>query len=466
MTRMTEREASERLWAFEARHQLFDARLDGWSPWRVLRFQLFNKLVDLPYAPIGGTRVLARTFQAMVAAAVLAVILLRNRRHDGVIKSFTSALRERADGHFRDIYFDRLLDTGLDCLKLETRGSSQFDQNRRRALRPSHLDADVFRLLGRLMAAIFPRRELDGFFAGLEQKLRAELAIEMSAADMRRIVSSLWWQIRLYELLLRRTRARFAAVVDTCEYALSVACRRSGVRFIELQHGIFNKHHPDVVPGDAPGSVSELLLPEIVAVFGEYWREQLRGTAIERVSIAAVGNGQIDRAREMRISRAAENGRRRLLVTSQGLDTARFAAWLTRMINSAPSYLEYELTIKLHPAYDDPARPEFASLAQLPNVTVITGAAYPDTYQLMAETDIHLSIASTCHFEAVGLQIPTIIIPLAGHELLIDLVDGVAVHLAREPSDAWAVPVSPVPAVIAARFYVPGFAENLRRLVA
>jgi hypothetical protein len=392
-------------------------------------------------------------------------VLLVGRRHDGVIKSFTSALRERADGHFRDIYYESLLDSGLRCFKLETSNVSTFAENQRLALRPADLDADVFRFWGRALAKLFPRRELDAEFAVLERKVRDELKLDLPAGVISRIASSMWWQIRLYRLLLRRLGARFAIVTDTCEYALSMAARREKVRFVELQHGVFGKQHPDVIPVDAPGSADELLLPENIAVFGEYWREQLMGTALERVRITPVGSSQIERARRLRGART-HTARRRLLVTSQGLDTARFGAWLNDMLVAAPTGTEYDVVVKLHPAYDDPTAPVFAALAARPWVRVIPGTSTPDTYELLAWADLHLSIASTCHFEAIGLQIPTVIIPLSGHESLLGMVDGLAMHLARHPGAVWEIPTKALPAEYATRYGTPGFTDNMRRLLA
>jgi len=49
------------------------------------------------------------------------------------------------------------------------------------------------------------------------------------------------------------------------------------------------------------------------------------------------------------------------------------------------------------------------------------GNAKPDTYEMIALSDLHLSIFSACHFEALGIGTPTAILVLPGHELVLDL---------------------------------------------
>jgi hypothetical protein len=465
MAGMTEKQATERLREFESRHGLYAVLLDGWSPWRTLRFHLTSQLMKLPLASGDGSGTARRSLRAFGGSLKLALTLLRGARVDGIVKSFSSALREPAGGKFRDVYFDSLLDLGLRCFKIEAANARAFEANRRRALRPADLDAEIFRFWGRALATLLPRRECDAFFDQVAANLRAELGVELPAAVMRRAASSTWWQIRLYRWLLRRLRARFVIVADSCEYPFEAACRREGVKFIELQHGIFGQHHPDALPSEAPGGPEELMLPQVLAVFGEYWRARLAGTALARIDIVPVGSSQIERARKLRASRQPSS-RRRLLVTSQGLDTPRLCAWLQGLLATVPRDLDFELGVKLHPAYDDPARAEFAALAAHPSVRIIAGADLPDTYELLAQADLHLSIASACHFDALGIGVPTVIIPLTGHEAMLELVDGVSVYLAREPSDVWSVPATPVAFERAAQFYAPGFTDNLRRLIA
>ena len=46
-----------------------------------------------------------------------------------------------------------------------------------------------------------------------------------------------------------------------------------------------------------------------------------------------------------------------------------------------------------------------------------------DTFEMIAMSDLHLSISSACHFEALGIGTPTGILALPGHELVRDLAE-------------------------------------------
>lgn len=450
--------------AFELEFGLFDFRIDGWSPWRILRPMVVSHLARLPLASRRRERVASRLWRLSVGTVMLIAHLVLGRKRDGVIKSFASALREREGGCFRDVYFDSLLDSGLDCFKIEVIDSPSFEENRKLAQRRAHLNADVIQLWARALLTILPRSQYDEYFRSLELNLQRALGIQLPWRGMRNVVYSIFWQIRIYRWMLRRLQPRFVAVTDTAEYALSVACRRERVRFIELQHGIFGRTHPDVPPGKAAGDGLELMLPEFLAVFGDFWRRCIQGTAFDRVQVVPVGSGQIEKARQMRLRRRS-NGQHRIVATSQGLDTERLGAWLETMIRSAPDGTLFELIIKLHPTYDRDRGP-YNHLASLPQVRVIGGAESPSTYELIAHADLHISISSACHFDALGIGVPTVIVPLATHETVLDLVDGVCVHLVSEPHKVWEVLATDVATTRAEEFYKSGFVGNMRALVA
>lgn len=461
---MTEKDASVALCSFETKHRLFDVLVDGWSAWRVLRFQVASAMMALPLSRARRAGALARMARMALGSIRLSLQLVIGRQRDAIIKSFTSALREKHDHRYRDVYFDALIDCNLDCYKIESRNSGKFEVNRRSAFRPADLDADVLAIIARLLAAFFPRRELDTFFASLEHRLHSELGVSLSSRHMQLVVSTVYWQIRLYRLLIRRLRAKYVLAADSQEYALITASRRERVRFIELQHGVFTAFHPDAVPESAPGSAEQLVLPDCLAVFGDFWKRLLHGTALRRIQVVPVGNGQVEGARRLREQNLAHDGTIHILMTSQGLDSDRLATWLERMLECAPSE-QVLLTIKLHPIYDAKVD-AYSALVSKFGVRIIGGADDPDVYHLLATAHLHLSIASACHFDALGIGVPTIVIPLTGHEGVVEFVDGVCMHLAERPDDVWRIAATTGDLKALARdFFASGYVSNVRALL-
>lgn len=91
----------------------------------------------------------------------------------------------------------------------------------------------------------------------------------------------------------------------------------------------------------------------------------------------------------------------------------------------------------------------------------------PNVWELLAATDLHLSISSASHFDAVALGVPSVVVPLASHERMLHAVDGASLLVARNPEDVWklAREARPLDPHVCERFAAAGFLDNLLRLV-
>ena len=132
---------------------------------------------------------------------------------------------------------------------------------------------------------------------------------------------------------------------------------------------------------------------------------------------------------------------------------------------AAPPALDWRLSIKLHPNYDANTR-DFNNLCSDPRITVIAGADLPNVFDLLIDADLHLSIASACHFDAAALGVPSVVVPLAGHEAMLDIVDGAQIFIARTPAEVWQLGTNQYADVSQMhRFAAPGFLDNLQNLL-
>lgn len=458
-----EHASSARLAAFfvlERRNDLFAFLVDGWSAWRVLRNPLHRMAEALPLTQPARANT-ARVFAALTGTVRLAGHLLWGRRCAWLVKTCRSGLRMQAGDRFRDVYFDGLLATGKPYFKLEEINSSDFERQASLALFPPQLDSVVFTFWGKVLARLHPVAAARPFCETLADTLQSEVGITVSAAWLQSRISTAYWQSRLYALLLKRLRPNAVLVSDTGEYGLIIACKRLGVKLIELQHGVFDAAHPDAIPAWVNGSAAQLLLPDILACRGDYWIERLAGTRQGRDHAHAVGSELIDVARECCAARA-KGGPLRIVLSSQGLDSERLAQWVAEFAAAAPAGQEWQLAIKLHPVYDAQTTC-FNDLQQNPRIRVVGGGALPNIYDLLADADLHLSIASACHFDAAALGRPSGVIPLAGHESMLGAVDDRLIHLVRQPGDAWALPRA-LSVTDGYRFSAPGFVQQLSQL--
>lgn len=445
---------------FERRHALFEHRVDGWSAWRVVRNPLRRAFVSLP---VHGPQLsgFGRAVEVIGAtASLLSYVMLKRQPKDVLVKTCRSALRAKEGQKFRDVYFDGLLDSGYSYAKIEEVNAPGFEQQAKAAWKPSQLNSIFFTAWGRVLARLRPIKD-EGFCNLVSQLLHEELDYQVQPEWIRTRLSTVYWQRRLYGLVLGRIKPQTVLLSDTGEYALIGACKDRRVRVIEYQHGVFDAFHPDAIPDSIPGTDAELLLPDVLACRGPIWRDALKGTRQHAIS-QPVGNEIIDRARLKLLVR--EPKFLRLVVTSQGLDSARLANWLDAMISLAPADMAWELSIKLHPIYDE-MTDDFSVLAGDPRVTVLKGTQEPSVFDLLVSADLHISIASACHFDACALGVPSLIVPLAGYEVVSAYANGASLRLASSPGDVWSLLRERRGVNDMTYFSTPGFVTNMQVLI-
>lgn len=464
MTSSEERAARlEKLFALERRHDFFSYRVDGWSAWRVMRNPVYWRVANLPLSkPVRSTYI--RVFEALRGTLGALWLLIAGRKKDLLIKTCRSALRTKHGDKYEDLHFDSLLRRGYSCVKLEEINSSDFEVQAAAAWRPSDLNPVVFTFWGRVFGRMFPADAMP-FCQFVAEHLQSELQVAVDPRWLQMRLSTVIWQAKLYGALLARIKPRAVLVSDTGEYGLRLAAHRANIKFIEVQHGVFDATQPDAIPLWVGGSGAELVLPDVLATRGSYWMKKLATTRQGRDHAVAVGDAMTDSARIKRAARV-NDGRIRLVLTSQGLDTERLVAWIGELARVAPPSLDWYLSIKLHPIYD--SSPEkFDTLKSHARITIISGAEQPNVFDLLADSDLHLTIASACHFDAGAIGVRSVIIPLDGHELLMDTVDGRLFYRAASPRDVWDIVASP-PSFDSAEsehFSAPGYVDNLAALL-
>jgi hypothetical protein len=85
--------------------------------------------------------------------------------------------------------------------------------------------------------------------------------------------------------------------------------------------------------------------------------------------------------------------------------------------------------------------------------------------ELLAKADLHLSVSSACHFDAIGLGVPTAILALRNHETVMPLIDRGHAILAKSPKDladiVTAVSELKVSSETSAFYFRPGALDNI-----
>ncbi|WAC44794.1 hypothetical protein OU997_00910 [Pseudomonas sp. SL4(2022)] len=432
---LTEKEVAQQLADAEASQSLFSFALGGVSLWRLLRAAVGHSLqgLGLQSRGHGGWFQLAK--RGMRSLLGVCRALLGSRRLY-IVKTYSSALRTRRLYGYSDVYFDEFLEQVPGGSKWSFCNSSAFAARERQASIRIDLDTTFIQIAAAVLAKFFPFYRSASEYAQLASAAnRAFGDGTLENRQVRRAYAKFRWQVWFYSLLLERLQPTAIFVADTGEYALMRAAQLKGIRFVELQHGIFSPDHPDALPAAALTQAGgDLLLPDVLAVYGRYWRDCLSTSALSNLErIVPCGCAAIE---EYRILRAAVHAGGlsvrplRVLLTAQGFAVSELVGFIQEVLFRLMRPIE--LNIKLHPIYDDAK--SYAILASDERVHILDSAHSTPTHQLIAESDIHLSISSACHYDALALGVPTIVLGLPGHELMRPLVAMGAARFADLPT--------------------------------
>jgi hypothetical protein len=459
---LSEADAAAELQRLEDEHELFSLRVRGFSPWRILRFSVSLALQNIPSKPprLPKILIIRACFRFLIDVARLP------KTQSYAVKSFASALRSKTPAGYDDVYFGSLLKVVPGGVRFYSVNAAGFD-DRISAWRGPTVDTTAILVIASLLARILPVRDRDHVYERIALAINGGISSQyFSANRIRRTFSAFWWQSLLFSYLLRYTGVKTVFVADTGERAMLKAARTNNCMFVELQHGVFTQNHPDTLPNKHGLDASDrgLLLPDMIGLYGSYWVNSHKHTLLGYSGrIKSVGASFIEELREQRQTKLTNEDSMRLLVTTQGIAREELINFLREFLHNCS--VSFVLDIKLHPMYDISTEIYQEAFSKDARVNIISGAMSPDTYELLTTCNLHLSISSACHYDAIGLQVPTIVLGLPGHELVLNLVLAGEVLLARNGAELADIVANkswlPVPEFVADKYYQFGFSETL-----
>ena len=279
---------------------------------------------------------------------------------------------------------------------------------------------------------------------------------------------SFYWTKRLYGALLERIQPEYALVADPGEYAITAAAKERDIDVLEYQHGFLDRdQHPAYAWTEhALKYKARMPIPDRLLLYGEYWKQELAVNGFWEDSLAAVGSLRMDHYRKARsVSNCSETCT--IVLTTQGIDVENVIAFISGFLALADRRLQFRLYIKLHPFYETDKTPYEAAFLKHPEVQILLGSESPSTFELLARAQLHLTISSTCHYDALGLGVPTVILPFTSHEAALHLYETGQAFLAHSPQELFDIAVHwrdhAVPPGISEWYYKPGALENIKR---
>lgn len=244
------------------------------------------------------------------------------------------------------------------------------------------------RALGKLYQYLFQKRS-DLFSARVTSRYPD---LGFSRKQVAGIVSAFYANYTVDRFLLAILRPSQALLI--CHYGREpfiAACRRRGIRVTELQHGTIAGHPFYIYPDSYRKVFERILLPDRIAVYGEYWRRLLISDNIFPENTVVVGGYYLQTPP---VSRNTDSQTRTvILLTTQGIYYRNWIEYI-RFLTSQLDPAGWRILIKPHPS---------EKLESYRDLVVDGFVELPDqgTYELLSQCDIHISVTSTVLFEAV-----------------------------------------------------------------
>lgn len=429
--KMTEAEVSTYVRDFERRTGVFAERVNGTAVWQLIRFEVSVRIqgLGLERAPAGRRRLVGSLLRGFMQ-------FFRLPRSSYFCKTFDSAYRRESREGFEDIYFDDLKPVMPDMIKVSSCDAAGYEQRIAKASTPPVFDDTSVIALSAILGRVFPVVVSNPAFETISRAITSELGFEdYTPARVRRVYNVFWWRVMLYRLVLWRVRPKAVLCPDNGQFGLMKAAQHFGIPYIEMQHGVFTHVHPNALPPDLSEEEARgLLMPSSFAVYGKFSADVLHESWLYMNNrVHPVGAPFLERARAVRASQYKPGDIPRITLSTQGIARRALGNFIAEFLRLCDE--QFELVIKLHPAYDHDQNFYEELFGSDPRVVIDSGASANSTHTFIARSDFHISISSTCHYDALGIGTPTGVLALETHESVADLLDVSGVCLIETPAD-------------------------------
>jgi hypothetical protein len=279
------------------------------------------------------------------------------------------------------------------------------------------------------------------------------------------LLANFYWSKRLYKRLFSHFQPRRLLLTTAYTYHAPVAAAKElGIQVIEFQHGLIDLYHNGYSWTEAAQPYKKNMpTPDKLFLFGDHWKDVLSQRGFWSTELVSVGSTRMDQYRQI-YPEKRPSGKVKLVVTTQNIDIQPMIDFFTHFCNLAEGVIDYQLTSKLHPGENDKSRYESA-FGDNNRVDILLGTESPSTYELLVNSDWHLSIYSTCHYEALALGVPTIILPLSNHQAVMHLHDACSAYFSASAEDLVDIikdnPIKRIPAQVGDYYFKPGAVESM-----
>lgn len=417
----------------EERNDLLRFQVEKWCVWPLMRFSVGELLQGLERS----SNKVRRNYLNLTSTAILDFCkVLTSGKREVAVRVYDSNLSEKRGDTYIDIFFDDLLADIGSSFKIEVLSNPVFSEARRSAKIRSDVTSTFLDIIANIASRSFHSQYIHQISKEISLILRKERKLSGFTPEyIYSVISKFHWSLKLYEWLFERICSRYLLTLTAyCDHAIVAAAKSKGVEVIEFQHGYIAPWHIGYSWSKyAKPYKQNMPIPDRIFLYGDYWRQALVGGGFwDDDELRVVGNLRMDYHRHIRPSKP--NDVIRLLLTTQPVDIDNIIAFMVQFLEEYTDMPPFELYIKLHPGETDKTRYE-RLFGSFKNVKVLRSVEMPSTFEILRSSHVHISVSSTCHYEALALGVPTVILPLWGYENVVSLERCNYAFLVEKPRD-------------------------------
>lgn len=418
-------QANEVLCAIEEKHNLFSLELDGVSAWCFLREAVGQRLRTLPLdsAPSPLSRRVSMFIQTLKGCIKDCCVLARKRSIGILGVGYASTLSANGEG-IEDSYLDGFLQHLPDAYKICSPALPSASILQQMPFPP--LLGMSLPLLARGMTRHFlpPRTKELSVARRIADALSPYPELrEFTPTYIAKLLRGIRAEIHWHSFVLSRLNPKCVLVINQGELALSAAAKSKNIPVYELQHGIFPKDHPGLWPRSVNPFARSIPLRAGFLLQGEFWREQLIDSSVYSANaFHVVGSPLLDSFRTDKRRKESSSSKKtiHILASITGLNVASQLAFWEETVKLLDK--DVFVTIKPHPRYDKGGG-IYDQLQRYEQVTVLPPSEIsPSIFSMLASVDMHVAASTACHYDALGMGIPSVLIPGSAEELIDDLI--------------------------------------------
>jgi len=428
---MTFSEACESFFQLEQDLDLFEWEVDGIRVWELIRFQVFNAIMqELGFYGQAHT-IPDRSIKAKIIQFLgsLKNYFLKNPfliKKGSIIISGHPRRKLFSDNLYWDIYSDYFANLLKDGVVLEP----YYGNGHLTPAKSDHLYYNDFiatlsyfcrslRVLSKNNGEIC---ESENIYSAILDRFKAHINVKNVAKEsLEKYKIERFFFKKLFQFV--KPKACFI-LVSYGKDSFVAAAKECEVPTIELQHGVVSRYH---MAYSFPCKNTKHKFPDFFFTFGEYWKQNV-DFPIPESKIYNIGYPHLETCRSALKDVSKSDT---VVFISQGTIGKSLSQFAKQLRQFAPAHIR--IVYKLHPGEYDRWREDYPWLVDS-DLEVIDSHT-PDLYELFAQAKWQIGVYSTAVFEGLAFYCQTYLVDLPGVDYMRQLINSGYAQLISQPDE-------------------------------